>query len=112
MQTWFVIIQTCIILIIYANIIIMAKGKKTGGRQKGTPNKVSSVTKEMVIEVLSTMHDHLPEKLAELEAKDYVAAYTKLAEFVLPKPQRVEIEQSNRFHVSIEDTLRKLSQDK
>ena len=85
--------------------------QKWGGRQKGTTNKNTTVTKEMVIEVLSTMHGHLPEKLAELEAKDYVSAYAKLMEFVIPKPQRVEIEQTNKFRVSIEDTLKKLSQE-
>lgn len=89
----------------------MAYGKKTGGRQKGTPNKTTTITKEMVVEVLNSMHGHLPEKLAELEAKDYVAMYAKLMEFVIPKPQRVEIEQSNKFRVSIEDALKKLSQE-
>lgn len=33
----------------------MAKGKKTGGRQKGTPNKVSSTVKQNVIEVFDTL---------------------------------------------------------
>lgn len=89
----------------------MAYGKKTGGRQKGTPNKTTTITKEMVVEVLNSMHGHLPEKLAELEAKDYVNAYCKLMEFVLPKPQRVEIDQRNGFRVSIEDTLKQLSKE-
>lgn len=89
----------------------MALGKKTGGRQKGTPNKSTAVTKEMVIEVLSTMHGELPKKLAELEAKDFVSAYAKLMEFVIPKPQRIELEQTNKFKVSIEETLKKLSQE-
>lgn len=31
----------------------MAKGQKTGGRQKGTPNKVSADIKGMVLEALS-----------------------------------------------------------
>jgi hypothetical protein len=30
----------------------MAKGVKTGGRQKGTPNKVTKEVKEMVLEAL------------------------------------------------------------
>ena len=89
----------------------MALGRKTGGRQKGSQNKTTAVTKEMVIEVLSTMHGELPKKLAELEAKDFVSCYAKLMEFVLPKPQRVEIEQSNKFRVSIEDVLKELSQE-
>ena len=85
--------------------------KKAGGRQKGTPNKTTTISKEMVIEVLTSMHGHLPEKLSQLDDKDYVNAYCKLMEFVIPKPQRVEIEQSNKFRVSIEDTLKKLSQE-
>ena len=85
--------------------------KKAGGRQKGTPNKTTTISKEMVIEVLTSMHSHLPEKLSQLDDKDYVNAYCKLMEFVIPKPQRVEIEQSNKFRVSIEDTLKKLSQE-
>lgn len=30
----------------------MAKGKKTGGRQKGTPNKVTMALKEEILEAL------------------------------------------------------------
>lgn len=30
----------------------MAKGQKTGGRQKGTPNKVTRAVRELVVEAL------------------------------------------------------------
>jgi len=31
----------------------MAKGKKTGGRQKGTPNKLTGEVKEMILQALA-----------------------------------------------------------
>ena len=33
----------------------MAKGKKTGGRRRGTPNKVTGALKDMILQALSNV---------------------------------------------------------
>ena len=33
----------------------MAKGKKTGGRQKGTPNRLTGALKDMILQALSNV---------------------------------------------------------
>lgn len=51
----------------------MAKGKKTGGRVKGTPNKLTSVAKEMMSEWLRK-HNEVPSGAIEpLIMSDFAA---------------------------------------
>ena len=59
----------------------MAKGVKTGGRQKGTPNKVTKELKEMILEALDRAGgvDYLFER-----ATDNPVAFLTLVGKVLP----------------------------
>lgn len=58
----------------------MAKGKKTGGRQKGTPNKITALAKGMIEKWLETLNtipegDMTPlimQDFLELDPKDRV----------------------------------------
>lgn len=64
------------------------KGAKTGGREKGTPNRL---TKELRSALKNILHDEiekLPEHLATLDAKDRIELLVKIMPFVLP---RVEV---------------------
>ena len=89
----------------------MAKGKKTGGRKKGTQNKVTALTKEIIADLTSKLQPMIMEDIEALDPKDRVAAYIKLAEFVVPKPQRLDISLEGENTITIEDKLLKLSRE-
>lgn len=65
----------------------MAKGKKTGGRQKGTPNKVSRAVKDDVIAVFERLGgvEHM-EEWARNNPGDF---YKTLFKALVPRPMEV-----------------------
>lgn len=91
----------------------MAKGKKTGGRQKGTPNKATAFSKELISEILSDYYDsgQMADDMKALEPKERVDAIIKLAAFVTPKPQSIDMSITEGKKKTIEDTLDELSQE-
>ncbi len=67
-----------------------AKGApKTGGRQAGTPNKVSGSLKEFVVDLLNDNREQIQEDLKALRPKERVAAYLSMLQYVVPKQQAV-----------------------
>jgi hypothetical protein len=60
-------------------------GTKTGGRVKGTPNKVTSQLRDTLKAAIGFELDRLTETLAELPAKDRLELLIRLMPFVLPK---------------------------
>ena len=78
-------------------------GKKFGGRQKGTPNKLSSKIKEKLSKLID-------EVIASFDIEDMTKAERlKLIQLAMPyvliKPQQEEVEQQQNFTVEIEDRL-------
>lgn len=68
------------------------KGKqKTGGRAKGTPNALNRELREVVRELVEGNAERIRADLEALEPLERVNAWLKLAEFVLPKLQRSEL---------------------
>jgi hypothetical protein len=59
----------------------MAQGQKTGGRQKGTPNKVTKALKEMV---LGALDDAGGQDYLKRQASENPAAFMTLLGKVLP----------------------------
>ncbi|MCM1522494.1 MAG: hypothetical protein NC039_07575 [Muribaculaceae bacterium] len=102
----------------------MAKGKKTGGRQKGTPNKDNPLKdylrahsikffepKEQVDEETGQkfIASDFDIAMAALAPDDLVAAELKLLEFHTPKMKAVEVDMDVHGTVhTIEDTLKEL----
>lgn len=68
----------------------MAKGVKTGGRQKGTSNKLSGTVKEMIVQFVTNEIQHLPSLLNQLEPKDKAEYIIKLLPYILPKKAPVD----------------------
>ena len=64
-------------------------GKKFGGREKGTPNKLTRELRSVLKDVLYEEIDRLPERLDELDTKDRLELLVKLMPFVFPKVQSV-----------------------
>ena len=78
-------------------------GKKFGGRQKGTPNKLNSKIKEKLSKLID-------EVIASFDIEDMTKAERlKLIQlampYVLTKPQQEEVEQQQNFTVEIIDRL-------
>lgn len=87
------------------------KGKKTGGRKKGTANKATAVTRELINKLASTMVETVIEDIASLEPKDRVHVFIKLAEFNVAKPQSIDISLSPEKTKTIEQHLQTLSKE-
>lgn len=87
------------------------KGKKTGGRKKGTANKATAVTRELINKLASTMVETVMEDIASLEPKDRVHVFIKLAEFNVAKPQSIDISLSPEKTKTIEQHLQTLSKE-
>lgn len=64
----------------------MAKGKKTGGRQKGVANVVTRELREMVLGALA---DNGGQEYLTMQAKDNPSAFMKLLGQCLPKDVKV-----------------------
>ena len=78
-------------------------GKKFGGRQKGTPNKLSNKIKEKLSKLID-------EVIASFDIEDMTKAERlKLIQLVMPyvltKPQQEEVEQQQNITVEIIDRL-------
>ena len=81
----------------------MARSKgtpKTGGRQKGTPNKTTAAVKDYIAQVLSdymqpavrgSKQPTLGRDLEAMLPEDRVRAMTQLAGYVIPKQQALSV---------------------
>lgn len=84
------------------------KRQKTGGRQKGTPNKLSSTTKDAINDFIADNAFRLNQWIKEIEAisaKDAFMAYMSVLEFGIPKLARSETHLSGGITVTHEEQL-------
>lgn len=61
------------------------KGLKTGGRQKGTPNKLTSEIREKLNDYVFTEIDYYIENIDKIPIEKRLDFVTKIMPFVLPK---------------------------
>ena len=98
------------------------KGRKTGGRVKGTPNKdtpqkkaIKTLLQEHSIAYITPGDDGLSEldkDLAMMKPAERAQIEVKLMEFHTPKMQSTSVDVNMQdTRVTIEDKLLKLSQD-
>lgn len=85
---------------------------KTGGRKKGTPNVLTSDLRSRISSFLS---DNLDEAIKQWKAIEdpvqKVKLYTDLIKFAVPTLQAVSLDAIVNKEESVEDTLRKLSEE-
>jgi hypothetical protein len=62
----------------------MAKGIKTGGREAGTPNKLTFQTRQLLVNVLADEFENLSKTLSQLTPAEKIDAICKLAKYALP----------------------------
>jgi hypothetical protein len=100
------------ILCIYSLKDKVMRGKKTGGRQAGTPNKTTGVTKKVISDLLD--HYNTSGKMVDdfdkLDPKDRITIAEKLMQYVMPKMQSTAVDMTlNDEKKTIEDTLNELA---
>lgn len=66
---------------------------KTGGRAKGTPNKVNAEMKQWISDLLTKNRATFAKRLAMLDAPDFCKTFAGLLNYVMPKQQAVTIEE-------------------
>jgi hypothetical protein len=73
---------------------------KTGGRKKGTPNKITTELRETLTDFISNEFNGIQERVNSLKPKERLNLLTKLIPYVIPRA----IEQMNFDDITI--TLR------
>lgn len=69
----------------------MAKGKKTGGRERGTPNRITNETREIVKTILRIELPNLQTYISEIERPEIKARILiDLLPYVTPKYQSID----------------------
>ncbi len=86
---------------------------KTGGREPGTPNKISGDLRLKIQSILNENIDKVQDDLNSLPAKDRLQVIEKLLSYVLPKlqAQSIDIDFSNMSEESIDAVIKQLSID-
>lgn len=65
---------------------MMARGFKTGGRQKGTPNAKTSELRNILKEIFARQSARIEELLEQLEPKDQLTFILKMGSMITPAP--------------------------
>ena len=82
-------------------------GNKFGnGRPKGSENKSTKLTKELLQSVLDANSNKLMVELEKLEGRAFFDVYLRITDFVLPKQtrvtERIEDNNSEKFDLMLE----------
>jgi hypothetical protein len=64
--------------------------RKTGGRAKGTPNKVTTDLRTWINELLDNNRGQIEKDINQLESQQRVMIFEKLLSYAVPKMQSVE----------------------
>ena len=70
----------------------MNKKEKTGGRAKGTLNRTTAETKELLQAIVSNELDKMGALLEQLEPNDRVNAIAKLLPYIIPRQNEIVAE--------------------
>ena len=69
----------------------MARGKKTGGRQKGALNKVNTDLRQSITDFLQHNFNAVTKEWATLEGKDKLVFYRDLLKYAIPALQSTDM---------------------
>lgn len=91
------------------------KGKKYGGRTKGTPNKTTVINRNIITSMLSEYSEsgQMSDDFDALEPKDRLTIAEKMMQYVMPKIQSVDIGlNGSESKITIEAQLKELAEEK
>lgn len=69
----------------------MAKGIKTGGREKGTPNLLTQKMRATLKLIIANELSLLPESLKKMDTEKRIDLVLKLIPYVLPKIETIDM---------------------
>lgn len=90
----------------------MAYGKKTGGRKKGTPNKSTTLGKEVIVSLLTDYSNSglMTSDFMALDPKDRLVIAERLMQYTMPKMQATAIDlNTGDREKTIEDRIAELA---
>ena len=95
----------------FNDLLCAMLGKKTGGRQKGSVNKVTNMSKAVISDLLTNYNSSglMESDFMQLDGKDRITIAEKLMQYVMPKMQSVQGDIETHVKPSVADKLRQLS---
>jgi hypothetical protein len=69
----------------------MAKGEKTGGRTKGTPNRTTAEIREIFQQLINENLDTINDDLKELKPEQRLKFIIEFSKFVIPTLKATEL---------------------
>ena len=78
-------------------------GKKFGGRQKGTPNRLNSKIKDKLSDIISDAIDSL--NIEDMTKAERLKLIQLGLPYIITKPQQEEIQEQQNFTIEIIDRL-------
>lgn len=82
---------------------------KTGGRKKGTPNKVTASLREWITELIDNERERMQSDLQKLEPKDRLMMLEKLMQYVLPKQHSTRMDFDRLTDTEIDDIVNEIT---
>lgn len=67
----------------------MAKGTKTGGRELGTPNKLTKELRNALKDIVYSEIEKIQQNFDKLDSKERIELLIKILPYVLPKVEKV-----------------------
>lgn len=86
----------------------MAKGQKTGGRKKGSPNKATTELKIFFDSIDLCLPEKIIELLPKLDDSKKVDTLLRMMEFVYPKRKALEVRSDDFNKMSFSDALKEI----
>jgi len=80
---------------------------KTGGRKKGTPNKISSQVKEKLSQIIDETIESI--NISNMSSSEKIKLIQIGLQYIIPKPQLIEEQEEQKFTVEIIESLSKYS---
>lgn len=86
---------------------------KTGGRVKGTPNKVTYSLKEWITSLIDKQRTQIEQDLQELEPKERLQMIEKLMQYVIPKQaaQQVKLDFDSLTDEQLQQIINELTKE-
>jgi hypothetical protein len=84
---------------------------KTGGREKGTPNKTTKELKQVLHSVIEQQLETIEEDLQKLDPKDRLNILLRLVEYVLPKQREQKIDFNSLTDTEIDELINRITDE-
>ena len=83
--------------------------KKTGGRKKGTPNKITTNLRKIIEEQVTPHFEKLGEYLKHMDPDKRVMALAQFANFIIPKYSNTTINADEKRDIPTEEYIKNLN---